>query len=409
MNRAFVTCAGIIGLCLTSAAGGAELKSVSRLAFGPASTLFAADWKAGRIYAFDLPPSEPADGKLFNLRDAEKAIRAAIDASDFELEDLAMRPQSNEAYVALETLPERCPVILMVKADGEFRPLDLEGLPTTSADLQDPPNKSLLLWDHIPGRSFTVTDMQWYDGKLYVAGLSNQAFSSTLRIVRYPFTKNNEMVTVEMYHTSHNQWETRAPIRAMTFAQLDGKPYLIAAYLCTPLVVIPVETLQLNAHVVAKTIAELGDAGIPVNLFTYQALDLNTNQTVDYLMSVNQYLGPETMALTEVEKANEGAGLTTPIPYGSRGPIAIETAPLAPVFRAANFNSGYFLALRREPANGHTQLMTYNKSLGFRLSDMDVSEYLLPGYSYTGAQRQYTLPIQNQMKIDEGYPDQVRQ
>ncbi len=408
MNRALLICAGMIGLSLTLRAREAELRSVSRLAFGPGSTLFAADWKAGRVYAFELPPSEPADGKLFNLREAEHSIRAAIKASNFELEDLAMRPQSDEAYLALETVPDRQPMILMVKADGKFRRLDLDDLPVTSADLQDLPSKSLVLWDHIPGRSFTVTDMQWYEGNLYVAGLSNQAFSSTLRILKYPFVKNNEMVSVEMYHTSHNQWETRAPIRAMTFAQLNGRAYLIAAYLCTPLVVIPVEDLKPDAHVVAKTIAELGDAGIPVNLFTYQAVDLNTNQSVDYLMSVNLYLGSETIALSEVQKASEEAGLTAPVPYGSRGPIAIETAPLAPVFRAVNFNSGFFLTLRRDPSTGHTQLMTYNKSLGFRLSDMDVSEYLLPGYTYTGAQRKYTLPIQNQMKIDEGYPDQVR-
>lgn len=389
-------------------AAAATLQSVSRITFGPAHTLFVADWKAGRIHAFELPIAEPADGTLFNLRQAEKGIRSALKGSDFELADLAVRPQSNEAYVAVNVLPGREPAILVATPNGRIRKLELDELATSSAELRDQPDKSLVLWDHIPGRSFTVTDMQWHEGKLYVAGLSNQAFSSTLRIFHYPFRNSSDMLTVEMYHTSHNQMETRAPIRAMTFAQVGGQDTLIAAYLCTPLVLIPVDSIQPNAHVRAKTIAELGDAGIPVNLLTFQAQDLNTGKLNDFVLSVNLYMGSEVIAMSEIENANQGPGLTTPVAYGSRGPIAINTEPLAPAFRVVNYNDGYFLALRRDPASGQTQLVTYNKALGFRLSDMDISEYLLPGYVYTGAQRQYTLPVQNKMKIDEGYPDQVR-
>ncbi len=409
MLRFLPICLGMLAAITPHHSHAIELRSVSRIAFGPASTLFVADWQADCIYAFQLPPAEPDNGKLFNLRQADTAIRREIGGSDFELQDLAVRPESNEAYIALVTLPSREPVILFTTPEGKFRKIPLEGMPVSTAVLRDQSNRSLVLWDHIPGRSFTVTDMQWHEGKLYVAGLSNQAFSSTLRILAYPFTQSSGIVSVEMYHTSHNQVETRAPIRAMTFAEIAGKSYLVAAYLCTPLVIIPMEDLQPNAHVRAKTIAELGDAGIPVNLLTYEAQDLNTQKMVTSLLVVNLYLGSETIALSEIEQASERAGLSTPIAYGTRGPIAINTAPLAPAFRVVNFNDGYFLALRRDPASGRTQLMTYNKALGFRLSDMDVSEYLLPGYVYTGAQRQYTLPVQNKMKIDEGYPDQVRQ
>ena len=408
MLRFVPACFMMLAATVSHHAVAANLKSVSRIAFGPSNILFVADWKAGCIHAFELPSAEPPDSKLFNLTRAEDAIRQALGASEFNLEDLAVRPQSNEAYIALTSLPSRDPVILVATAAGKIRKLDLDDLPATSAELPDQPDQSLVLWDHIPGRSFIVTDMQWYEGKLYVAGLSNQAFSSTLRILPYPFTGPSDMLSVEMYHTSHNQWETRAPIRAMTFAQLAGKPYLIAAYLCTPLVIIPVEELQPNAHVKAKTVAELGDAGIPVNLLTYQAQDLTTQKMVNYVLSVNLYLGSETIALNDIEHATQGPGLSTPVAYGTRGPLAINTAPLAPAFRVVNFNSDFFLALRRDPSSGHTQLVNYNKALGFRLSDMDVSEYLLPGYVYTGAQRQYTLPVQNKMKIDEGYPDQVR-
>jgi hypothetical protein len=76
--------------------------------------------------------------------------------------------------------------------------------------------------------------MKWRDGELFVAGLSNQDFASTLRRVTYPFGSQQQSVTsVEIFHTGHNLVETRAPIRAMAFASWGGKPYLVAAYTCT--------------------------------------------------------------------------------------------------------------------------------------------------------------------------------
>ena len=390
-------------------AAAADVQSVSRIAFGPADTLFVADWKAGRIYAFTLPPAQPARAQLFNLTDAEDTIRKAAGATDFELEDLAMRPQSSEAYIALVSGPARKPAILMATPDGKMRPLALDRMKSTSVELRDQPDKSLVIWDNIPGRSFTVTDMQWYSGKLYIAGLSNQAFSSTLRILHYPFTDHIDAISVEMYHTIHNQVETRAPIRAMSFTQLGGKPYLLAAYLCTPLVTIPVEDLKPGAHVKAKTIAELGAAGIPVNVLTFQTRDNSTQKMVDQLLVVNLYREAATIALSEIEQANQRPGLSQPVqPYGSPGPLKMTGVPLEPSFRVVNFNDEYFLALRRNLASGHTQLVNYNKAFGFRLSDFDVSEFLLPGYTYAGFQRQMILPMQNQAKTDEGFPQQVR-
>ena len=238
-----------------------EVKSISRIAFGPADTLFLADWQGGRIHAFKLPSATPADGKPFNLVDAESDLRSILNTSDLELEDLAVRPGSSEAYIAVEAGPEKKPAVVLVTAEGHMKKVDLQTLVVDSMELRDQPDKSLMIWDKIPGRSFTVTDMQWYQGKLFVAGLSNQAFSSTLRIVPYPFKGGGDMLSVAMYHTVHNQLETRAPIRAMTFAQMGGKPYFFAAYLCTPLVSIPVEELKNGAHVQARPLLSWGNPG----------------------------------------------------------------------------------------------------------------------------------------------------
>ena len=72
-----------------------------------------------------------------------------------------------------------------------------------------------------------------------MAGLGNSNFASTLRIYDFPFNEHATASTVEMYHPVHDQLETRAPIRKMAVVTLDGEPSLVAAYTCTPLVVMP--------------------------------------------------------------------------------------------------------------------------------------------------------------------------
>ena len=42
-------------------------------------------------------------------------------------------------------------------------------------------------WKKTNLRADTITDIAYDDGKLYVAGLSNEEFSSALRIVPFPF------------------------------------------------------------------------------------------------------------------------------------------------------------------------------------------------------------------------------
>ncbi|MFC6522782.1 hypothetical protein ACFQAT_26655 [Undibacterium arcticum] len=123
--------------------------------------------------------------------------------------------------------------------------------------------------------------MKFYQGKLYVAGLSNRSFASTLRVYDFPFNGNPRASTIEMYHPVHNEVETRAPIRAMAVMSVGGEPTLVAAYTCTPLVTIPLKDLKDGAHIVAKTVGELGWGNVPVGLVTFKLGD------VDYALVAN--------------------------------------------------------------------------------------------------------------------------
>lgn len=51
--------------------------------------------------------------------------------------------------------------------------------------------------------------------KLYISGISNTDFASTLKVVDFPFNGVQNSASIEIYHTTHDQKETRAPIRTM--------------------------------------------------------------------------------------------------------------------------------------------------------------------------------------------------
>jgi hypothetical protein len=407
----------LISACLAAGAGGgaarganaAEIASVSRIAFGPPGTLFVADWVQSKVHALQLPKAAPDAGRPFNLMDLDAALGRALGTSEVKIEDIAARPGSDKVYVAVTYGANGVAAILRATADGRVYRLDLANMPSTAASLADAPDASLKFWNDAAARSFTVTDMKWRDGKLYLAGLSNQSFASSLRIVPYPFGKRAAMASVEMYHTTHDQVETRAPIRAMAFETLDDKPYLVAAYLCTPLVTIPLSALTDGAHVRAKTIAELGDSGIPVNVVPYAAMDFATGKTARYVLVANLFRESSSIPLASIEDANRGAGYSRPVPFGAIAGVMHMGATLDNILRIDNQDAQFFVALRRDMSTGHAQLVSINKLAGFRLSDFDVSEFMFPGYHYaTDPAHAGIRKMQNMLKAEEGYAQAVR-
>ena len=104
----------------------------------------------------------------------------------------------------------------------------------------------------------TITDLGFVDGKVIVAGLSNEEFSSSLRSIPYPFREADKGAGIEIYHGSHGRFETNAPVRTFVPYKVGGKPHILAAYTCTPLVKIPVSELKPGNKVKGTTIAELG-------------------------------------------------------------------------------------------------------------------------------------------------------
>ena len=181
-----------IACCLGAAANAsaADIKSISRLAAGPGNVLFVADWKAARVHAITLPgaPQRPT-GTAFNILDLETLLSKQVGGAKVTVEDMVVRPGTAEVYVAISYGAAKTPALIAVTNDRKARRVDLKAAKSTSIALRDAPTSNYKFWSETPERSFTVTDMKWRDGEIFIAGLSNQDFASTLRRVNYPFDR----------------------------------------------------------------------------------------------------------------------------------------------------------------------------------------------------------------------------
>jgi hypothetical protein len=158
-------------------------------------------------------------------------------------------------------------------------------------------------------RTQAITDLAYVDGRLFIAGLSNEEFASTLRSVAFPFADAAKGTSVEIYHGNHGQWETRSPVRTFVPYEIQAESHLLAAYTCTPLVKFPVSQLKPGTKVVGTTIAELGNRNRPLDMIVYN------KGGVDYVLMSNSSRGVMKMSMTNVEKYD---GISDPV-KGTKG------------------------------------------------------------------------------------------
>jgi hypothetical protein len=399
-----------IACCLSTAmnASAAEIKSISRLAVGPGNVLFVADWRAGRVHAITLSeaPQRPTS-TAFNILDLETLLSKQVGGAKVTVEDMVARPGTAEVYVAISYGAAKTPALIVVTHDQKARRVDLKAAKSTSIELHDAPTSNYKFWHEAPQRSFTVTNMKWRNGELFIAGLSNQDFASTLRRVKYPFDGQQSTTSVEIYHTGHNLIETRAPIRAMSFATWGGKPYLVAAYTCTPIVTIPLEDLKDGAHIRGKTIGELGYGNTPADMVSFSKTE--QGKTQDFLLLVNFERGADVIPVSQVEAASARPGMDKVVPFGQIAGLDVTSAPLAGVMRVDNLDEKSFIVVRRQLEKDALQLVTVGKELTFRLSDF-ISEYAFQEYSFKGNEFQlkYIKPRQDMLLKDEGFADHIK-
>lgn len=381
--------------------------SLTVMTFSTEGTLFLADTGTGKIYATTPPVGDnPAAKAGYNLKNADAKIGALLGTtpSNIRVRDLAIHPKSKEAYLAVQRVVKDHYVsaVVVMNQTGQARLLKV---PADVKSVQIPftPAKDFKFYDTFPSRDLTFTDLKVHNGTLYIAGLSNADFASSLWTVPTTFDGKATTTTTEIYHTVHNQQETRAPIRGMQIARLGDTDYLIAAYTCTPLVVFPLSAIKDGAHIKGTTVAELGLGNTPGDLLSFMAQDAKQN-AYPVLFIHNKNQGAQIIAMQAIEQAAKGAGLSSPV-LGSKVDLNAYEAPMTGILQIDNQDPMHVATVRRDIEEGDLELVSYLKNVYFRLSDFQ-SEYEIPNYTYPPEQAQIKA-FQNQMKQDEGYPQAV--
>jgi hypothetical protein len=396
-------------LAFSSLQAQAQLKEANVLEFGPDNVLFVGDSKTGTIHAFSTETVEnPTLQYGYNNKDLGGAIASFLGTTseNILIKDLAVHPETKEAYVAVSRISGQkyIPAIVILNQSGAIRNFDTKKAASESFTVDNSPAKEFEFWNDVNARELTFTDIDFHNGKLYVSGLSSADFASTLRVVDYPFTKKGESnISVEIFHTNHAQNETRAPIRTLEIIELDGKEYLLAAYTCTPLVVIPMEDIKDGAHVTGKTIAELGFGNTPIDLISFMAQDMQQNQyPVVFLANKNQ--SAQVIPLNQIGDGISKEGLSDFAQFQKAGVQAFDV-PVTSTLQVSEQDGYHLLTIRRNMDNGNLELVSVMKNMYFRLSDFQ-SEFEFPDYEYPeGAD--FFKTVQNMMKQDEGFSEKM--
>jgi hypothetical protein len=289
--------------------GTPDLKSAGPLAFGPEGILFVGDAQGAAIFAIDTGDRTPGSaGATLKVEGIDGKIAALLGTSPKEMliNDLAVNPTSGKAYLSVSRGrgPSATAVILRVDNSGKIEEVSLTNVPFAKAELPNPPSAAAAATKGASPRSQSITDLAFVDGRVFVAGLSNEEFSSRLLSIPFPFTQSADGASVEIYHGSHARFETKSPVRTFVAYRIKGEPYLMAAYTCTPLVKLSVADLKSGAHVKGKTIAELGNRNTPLDMIVYQ------KDNKDFLLMANTSRG---VMKISTEGADTAKSITEPV------------------------------------------------------------------------------------------------
>jgi hypothetical protein len=270
------------------------LKSAGALAFAPNGVLLVGDSAGGQILAIETGDTAKAAAGKVEIADLTGKIAALLGATPDQVavNDVAVNPISGNVYMSVSRGlgAEAKPVLLKADRAGALSEVKVDTLKRTAVALSDAPAPDA------SSRAQAITDLGYVNGQVLVAGLSNEEFASSMRSFAYPFKAAAKGSSIEMYHGAHGRFETAAPVRTFMTYTIDGKPNVLAAYTCTPLVKIPVEQFKPGAKIKATTIAELGNRNRPLDMIAYR------KGGNDFILMANSARGLMKIDAKEIDK-----------------------------------------------------------------------------------------------------------
>jgi hypothetical protein len=259
------------------------LRSAGVLTLGPNNVLFVGDITGAAVHAFALRDEDltsQADVKPGNFHnfegsdlvrglDQQLATLFGTTYDQIVVNDMVVHQPSQQIFISVERGRGTDAIPAIVKVNhGNLEVLELDSIPHSQVAIPNEPDEKAML-EFEPQSVYAITDIKYYNGEIFVTGVSNQRFASTLHRIPYPFNAQMATCTVEIWHPVHGEFETRAPIIRQLIRELNGQPYLFAVYGCTPLVRFPLDSLKDGAHVRGDTIGELGYGSNPLDMLTF--------------------------------------------------------------------------------------------------------------------------------------------
>jgi hypothetical protein len=338
------------------------LKSAGVMSFGADNVLFVGDIAGAAIHAFALRPADIASqtnvvlGNFKNfegvdlVRDIDQKLAALLGTTydQIVINDMAVHPTSQQVFLSVERgrSADALPAIVKLN-NGQLEVLDLRAVPHTQIAIGNLPDDKAML-EFESQRTFAITDVKYYKGEIFVTGVSNQRFASTLHRIPYPFTEKVSTSTLEIWHPVHAEFETRAPIIRQLIKEVKGKPYLFAVYGCTPLVRFPLASLKNGAHVRGEVIGELGYGSNPLDMLSFT----DPFDKKEYLLVTIDTRSASRIAVLDLATAPAGKS-NRPIDFGPGG--LGRTQGLLPI-RAEHFailNPNWAVQIQRHPKTGY--------------------------------------------------------
>ena len=148
-----------------------NLESVTALEISPDGQLFIADSFGGMLHAIDLSGQTSAESQHFNVRDLDRRIAESLGVPrhDVQISDLVVHPRSFESIVGVNYTGAEAPLglVMSVSATGELSLLDTSASETLP--IPAPHTDGVVFWKTTDARLRSVTDLDYSDGRLYVA------------------------------------------------------------------------------------------------------------------------------------------------------------------------------------------------------------------------------------------------
>jgi hypothetical protein len=245
--------------------GAPALVSIGELTFSPDGVLFVADPLGSAIFAVKTTSDKAGEPAPFLIEGPDTRIAGLLgtSATNITINDIVVHPQSGDLYLSVTrgAGESALPALVRVNAVGDFEEVRLDDVEYMRKEIKGAADDR---------RALSITDLAFVDGRLFVAGLSNEEFSSNLRSLAFPFDASQEKTAIEIYHGNHGTYETHAPVRTFMPYEVEGETVLVAAYTCTPLVTFAVGELEPGSKVRGKTVAELGGGNRPLDMVGYE-------------------------------------------------------------------------------------------------------------------------------------------